>query len=61
MVLARIKDYCAVKCFVVVLCFLAYLSGRLIGELIVYPWSGVRRRPWSTMLKHLLLRNCFAD
>ena len=26
--------------------FLAHLSRRLIGELIVYPWSGVRlRRP----------------
>ena len=24
---------------------LAHLSRRLIGELIVYPWSGVRRRP----------------
>ena len=24
-------------------CFLAHLSRRLIGELIVYPWSGVRR------------------
>ena len=27
------------------LAFLAYLSQRLIGELIGYPWSGVRRRP----------------
>ena len=25
--------------------FLAHLSRRLIGELIVYPWSGIRRRP----------------
>ena len=25
--------------------FLAHLSRRLIGELIVYQWSGVRRRP----------------
>ena len=48
--------------------FLAHLSRRLIGELIVYPWSGVRpsvRRPsvrrLSTMLKHLLLRNRLAD
>ena len=45
---------------------LAHLSRRLIGELIVYPWSGVRRpsvirRPSSTMLKHLLLRNRLAD
>ena len=50
---------------------LAHLSRRLIGELIVYPWSGVRRpsasvvrrrrRPSSTMLKHLLLRNRSAD
>ena len=49
--------------------FLAHLSRRLIGELIVYPWSGVRRtsssvRPsvrLSTILKHLLLRNRLAD
>ena len=46
--------------------FLAHLSQRLIGELIVYQWSGVRRtsvRPSasSTMLKHLLLRNRLAD
>ena len=45
--------------------FLAHLSRRLIGELIVYPWSGFRRtsviRPSSTMLKHLLLRNRLAD
>ena len=43
--------------------FLAHLSRRLIGELIVYPWSGVRLssvRPSSTMLKHLL-RNRLAD
>ena len=38
---------------------LAYLSQRLIGELIVYPWSSVCRRPHA-MLKHLL-RNCLAD
>ena len=38
------------------------LGLRLIGELIVYPWSGVHRRcPSSTMLKDLLLRNRFAD
>ena len=48
--------------------FLAHLSRRLIGELIVYPWSGVRRTSSvcpssasSTMLKHLLLRNRLAD
>ena len=44
--------------------FLAHLSRRLIGELIVYQWSGVRRRrrrPSSTILKHLLLRNRLAD
>ena len=41
--------------------FLAHLSRRLIGELIVYQWSGVRRRrPSSTMLKHLLT-NRLAD
>ena len=46
------------------LALLAHLSQRLIGELIVYPWSGVLRRrpsvvrrPSFTMLKHLLLRN----
>ena len=33
--------------------FIARLSQRLIGELIGYPWSGVR--PSSTMLKDLLL------
>ena len=49
--------------------FLAHLSRRLIGELIVYQWSGIRRRRPSssvvrrpsTMLKHLLLRNRLAD
>ena len=44
--------------------FLAHLSRRLIGELIVYQWSGVlrrRRRLSSTMLKHLLLANRLAD
>ena len=40
-------------------CFLAHLSRRLIGELIVYPWSGVLPAP--TMLKHLLLRNHLAN
>ena len=40
---------------------LAHQSQRLIGELIVYPWSVVVVRPSSTMLKHLLLRNRFAD
>ena len=46
--------------------FLAHLSRRLIGELIVYPWSGVRRpsvcpsSTSSTMLKHFLLRNRLA-
>ena len=29
--------------------FLAHLSQRLIGELIGYPWSGVRRRRPSTI------------
>ena len=43
--------------------FLAHLSRRLIGELIVYQWSVVVvvRRPSSTMLKHLLLTNRLAD
>ena len=41
----------------------AHLSRRLIGELIVYQWSGFRRpsSASSTMLKHLLLRNRLAD
>ena len=29
--------------------FLAHLSQRLIGELIRYQWSGVRRRPSSSV------------
>ena len=33
------------------LSFLAYLSRRLTGELIVYPCSGVRRRPSFTITK----------
>ena len=47
--------------------FLAHLSRRLLGELIVYPWSGVRRpsvrRPSASVhkLKDLLLRNRLAD
>ena len=47
--------------------FLAHLSRRLIGELIVYQWSGVCRpsvvRPSAsfTMLKDLLLRNRWSD
>ena len=48
---------------------LAHLSRRLIGELIVYQWSGVRpssvrpsiRPSSSTMLKDLLLRNRWSD
>ena len=31
--------------------FLAHLSRRLISELIVYPWSGVRRRPSSYVVR----------
>ena len=52
-------------CTYQLLIYLAHLSRRLIGELIVYQWSGVRRpsvrRPSSTMLKHLLLRNRLVD
>ena len=52
--------------FCLLFLFLAHLSQRLTGELIVYPWSGVRRcpsvvRPSFTMLKHLLLRNRLAN
>ena len=42
--------------------FLAHLSQRLIGELIGYPWSGVR--PSSSVVnnfKRLLLQNRLAD
>ena len=45
------------------LSLLAHLSRRLIGELIGYPWSGIRPsvvRPF-TMLKDLLLRKRWAD
>ena len=31
--------------------FLAHLSRRLTGELIVYPCSGVRRRPSSSVVR----------
>ena len=44
--------------------FLAHLSRRLIGELIVYQWSGVRRRRPSAsvhIFKHLLLQNRMTD
>ena len=50
------NEYCS---FHIIWDFLAHLSRRLIGELIVYPWSLVRWR-LSTMLKHLL-RNRLAD
>ena len=41
---------CFLFAFVVfILTFLAHLTRRLIGELIVYPWSGVRRRPSSSV------------
>ena len=42
--------------------FLAHLSRRLVGELIVYPWSGVR--PSSVVVhnfKHKYLCNRWAD
>ena len=56
-------ELAALECLKTIL--LAHLSRRLICELIVYQWSGVRRRssvrrPF-TMLKHLLLRNCLAN
>ena len=35
---------CLISCFDYT-AFLAHLNQSLIGELIVYPWSGVRRRP----------------
>ena len=41
---------------------LAHLSQRLIGELIVYPCSGIRPPlSSSTVLKHLLFRNCLVN
>ena len=39
--------------------FLAHLSRRLIGELIVYPWSGVRRRPSSSVVRRPQCSNIF--
>ena len=40
---------------------LAHLSQRLIGELIGYPWSGVRPSSVVHNFKPLLLRNRWAD
>ena len=37
--------------FVFVFVFLAHLSQRLIGELIGYPWSGVRRLSSSVVVR----------
>ena len=37
---------------------LAHLSRRLIGELIVYQWSGVRRRPSVVVVVVLRLPQC---
>ena len=34
---------------IIIMTLLAHLSRRLIGELIVYPWSGVRRRRPSSV------------
>ena len=39
--------------------FLAHLSRRLIGELIVYPWSGVRRRP--SVVRRSQCSNIFSE
>ena len=55
-------------CFILLISLLAHLSQRLIGELIGYSWSGVRR-PSSVVrrpsvvnnFKRLLLRNRWAD
>ena len=41
--------------------FLAHLSRRLKGELIVYPWSGVRPSSVVHIFKHLLLWNRLAN
>ena len=41
--------------------FLAHLSRRLIGELIGYPWSGVRPSSVVNNFKQLLLQNRWAD
>ena len=38
---------------------LAHLSRRLIGELIVYPWPGVRRRPSSVVVRRPQCSNTF--
>ena len=69
------KDNVLFKAFIRIkggtICFLAHLSQRLIGELIVYSCSGVRpsvvrRRCTSSYVvvhnfKHLLLRNRLPD
>ena len=50
--------------FLFIVLLLAHLSRRLIGELIVYQWSGVRRRrPASSVhnAQNPLLRNRLAD
>ena len=39
--------------------FLAHLSRRLIGELIVYQWSGVRRRPSVVIRRRPQCSNIF--
>ena len=46
-----IRDDAFKKYFTLPYSFLAHLSRRLIGELIVYPWSGVRRRPSSVVVR----------
>ena len=42
-----------------VLFLLAHLSRRLIDELIVYPWSGVRRRPSFVVRRRPQCSNIF--
>ena len=41
-------------------CLLAHLSKRLIGELIGYPWSGVRR-PLSVVVRPSTISNVFCS
>ena len=46
---------------VIITVLLAHLSGRLVGELIVYPWSGRRRPSVVHNFKHEYLCNHWVD
>ena len=58
--MAKNRSFCSDKCLLeknnnnnnTTACFLAHLSQRLIGEFIVYPWSGVRLSLSSFVIVH---------